>query len=71
MKFYQFGEEWEFYDLEKDPDELRNQYNNPMYADKIAEVKKELDRIREQYQDDSDVTEKPKQWQKEMRTPSL
>ena len=71
MKFYQFGEEWEFYDLENDPDELTNQYNNPEYADKIAEVRKELDRIRTHYEDDSDVSEKPKKWQEKMRTPSL
>ena len=71
MKFYQFGEEWEFYDLEKDPDELTNQYNNPDYADKIAEVRAELDRLRTAYQDDSNVAEKPKAWQAEMRTPAL
>ena len=63
MKFYQFGEEWEFYDLENDPDELTNQYNNPKYADKIAEVRTELDRLQTFYDDDSDVAEKPKAWQ--------
>ena len=71
MKFYQFGDEWEFYDLKNDPDELTNQYKNPAYANKIAEVRKEMDRLRKQYDDDSDVSEKPKAWQKEMRTPSL
>ena len=71
MKFYQFGEEWEFYDLENDPDELTNQYDNPAYAQQIADARKELERIRELYQDNSDVTEKPKEWQEEMRTPSL
>ena len=68
MKFYQFGEEWEFYDLENDPDELTNQYDNPAYAEKIADARKELERIRELYQDDTDVTEKPKEWQEKMRT---
>ena len=71
MKFYQFGDEWEFYDLKNDPDELTNQYKNPAYAGKIAEVRKELDRLQQQYDDDSDVSEKPKAWQEEMRTPSL
>ena len=71
MKFYQFGEEWEFYDLENDPDELTNQYDNPAYAQQIADARKELERIRELYQDNSDVTDKPKEWQEEMRTPSL
>jgi arylsulfatase A-like enzyme len=67
MRFYQF-DEWEFYDLEKDADELTNQYNNPAYSDKIAELKQELERLREQYDDDSDVAVKPKSWQIEMRT---
>ena len=71
MKFYQFGEEWEFYDLENDPDELTNQYNNPAYAEKIAEVRAELDRIRILYDDNTNVAEKPKEWQAEMRTPAL
>ena len=71
MKFYQFGEEWEFYDLANDPDELTNQYKNPAYADKIVEVRAELERVRTQYDDDSDVTEKPKAWQKKMRQPPL
>jgi len=71
MKFYQFGEEWEFYDLENDPDELTNQYNNPAYADKIAEVRAQLERLRSQYEDDSDVSEQPKAWQERMRSPAL
>jgi len=69
MRFYQF-DEWEFYDLEKDPDELNNEYNNPAYANQIAEVKTELDRLRQHYDDDSDVMVKPEQWQKKMRTPA-
>ena len=71
MKFYQFGEEWEFYDLANDPEELTNQYMNPAYADKIADVRAELERIRTQYDDDSDVTEKPEAWQKKMRQSPL
>ena len=68
MRFYQF-DEWEFYDLQQDPDELTNQYNNPDYADQIAEMKKELERLRTFYDDDSDVAVKPKQWQDEIRHP--
>ena len=66
MTFYQYGE-WEFYDLENDPDELTNQYNNPAYADQIAELKVELERLRKHYQDDSDVSLKPEEWQKKQR----
>ena len=69
MKFYEF-DEWEFYDLENDPDELTNQYNNPKYATQIAEMKVELERLRTHYADDSDVAVKPKKWQEEIRNPT-
>jgi len=66
MHFYQFGE-WEFYDLEADPDERQNQYNNPEYAEIIRQTRKELDRLRRYYEDDSDVSLKPEDWQKKVR----
>ena len=69
MKFYEF-DEWEFYDLENDPDELTNQYNNPAYADQIAEMKVELERLRKHYGDDSDVRVKPQEWQDNLRKPA-
>jgi arylsulfatase A-like enzyme len=67
MRFYQF-DEWEFYDLENDPDELTNQYNNAAYANQIADLKTELDRLRKHYDDDSDVSVQSKEWQTRMRT---
>ena len=69
MRFYQF-DEWEFYDLENDPDELTNQYNNPKYADKIAEMKTELERLRKHYDDDSDVSVQSQEWQDKLRKPA-
>jgi len=39
---------WEFYDLQADPHELVNQYDNPKYADLIAQLKEQLRRQREQ-----------------------
>ncbi|MFK8112983.1 MAG: sulfatase [Rubripirellula sp.] len=68
IRFYQF-DEWEFYDLVNDPDELTNQYNNPVYADQVAEMKTELERLRKQYDDDSDVAVQTAEWQNERRTP--
>ncbi|WP_339676046.1 sulfatase [Cyclobacterium marinum] len=38
---------WEFYDLEKDPREMNNLYGDPAYSDTIAELKKELKKLRE------------------------
>jgi len=67
MHFYQFGDEWEFYDLERDPDELTNAYGDPAYAEIIAETKKQLKDLQEYYEDDSDFSEKPEAWQKEVR----
>ena len=43
------GEEWEFYDLEKDPSEMKNLYSSPEHADRIADLKKELQRLRTYY----------------------
>ena len=46
INFYNLAE-WEFFDLESDPSEMSSQYTNPEYADKIAEMKEELARLRE------------------------
>ncbi|MDO6438264.1 sulfatase [Cyclobacterium sp. 1_MG-2023] len=39
---------WEFYDLEKDPKEMNNLYGDPAYSDTIAELKKELKKLRKE-----------------------
>ena len=33
---------WEFYDLQNDPKELKNAYDEPQYAEIIKNLKKEL-----------------------------
>lgn len=38
--------EWELFDLEKDPHELRNVYDDPAYADVAQQLKAELHRLR-------------------------
>jgi len=43
--FYTLGE-WEFYDLEKDPQEMQSQYDNPAYAEQVKALKEELERLR-------------------------
>ena len=68
IHFYQF-DEWEFYDLETDPDELQNRYEHADYADEIATMKVELERLRAEYQDDSDVAELPAEEQQQLRSP--
>jgi len=43
------GEEWEFYDLKTDPNEMKSIYSNPEQKNQIAKMKKELQRLRKQY----------------------
>jgi arylsulfatase A-like enzyme len=50
---------WELFDLEKDPQELKSVYDDPAYATVVAELKKELTRLKEQYKDDGTVVEFP------------
>jgi len=42
---------WEFYDLEKDPKEINNSYNNPEYKEVIKSMKAELLRQKAHYKD--------------------
>ena len=39
-------DEWELFDLQKDPQELRNVYSDPAYAIVVADLKRELNRLR-------------------------
>jgi arylsulfatase A-like enzyme len=39
-------DEWELFDREKDPHELRSVYNDPTYASLVADLKRELERLR-------------------------
>ena len=62
MQIYEFGQ-WEFYDLETDPDEKTNQYSNPDYQDQVAMMKTELERLRVLYQDDTVTPARSTDWQ--------
>ena len=42
-------DEWELYDLKRDPHEMRNLYGNPFYEDITARLKEELKALRIQY----------------------
>jgi len=43
--------EWELFDLERDPQEMNNVYNNPEYAEVVADLKEELHRLQTQVGD--------------------
>lgn len=49
MNFYDL-EEWELYDLKKDPQEMKNQYENPEYAKVVERLHRELETLRGQYE---------------------
>ncbi len=51
IQYYSEGNYWELFDLEKDPDELRNVYTDPAYASVVRNLKSELQRLRREYKD--------------------
>jgi len=51
VHFYEL-EEWELYDLEADPHELRSVFDDPAYAAVRKEMKAELRRLQEHYRDE-------------------
>jgi arylsulfatase A-like enzyme len=52
IHYYRLNE-WELFDLRKDPDEMQNVYANASYSGVVTELKTELERLRKQY----DVTD--------------
>ena len=67
IHFYQFGNEWEMYDLEEDPDELTNIYGKSSKETLQKDLKKQLVAIRKFYDDNTDVSEKSDEWKKKVR----
>jgi arylsulfatase A-like enzyme len=51
IHFYYNIDEWELYDLAKDPREMNNIYGDASYADIVKELKAELKRLRTKYKD--------------------
>ena len=44
--------QWELYDLQKDPGEMHNVYSDPRYAKMVEQLKKELNRLKKEMKDD-------------------
>jgi arylsulfatase A-like enzyme len=51
IHFYDDINEWEFYDLEKDPSEMKNLYGNPSFSVEIEKMKNDLKNLIVQYDD--------------------
>ena len=56
--FYYDVDEWELYDRKKDPYEMNNVYDNPAYAEVVAELKERLKDLREKYRDSKELDQK-------------
>ena len=67
IHFYQFGNEWEMYDLKEDPDELTNIYGRADKKSLQTDLEQQLKAIRKFYDDNSDVSEKPDEWKNKVR----
>jgi len=51
IHFYYDVDEWELYDLEKDPQEMKSVYDDPAYSEVRASLYKKLDELRVKYKD--------------------
>jgi len=51
LVFFYNSNEWELFDLQKDPKQLRSVYDDPAYAHEVVELKAELARLRKLYRD--------------------
>ena len=66
IHFYYDIDVWELYDLQEDPNELSNIYEDPDQSDLIASLKEELKRLQIQYGDDISLEEMRKETDKGM-----
>ncbi len=51
IHFYKNIDAWELYDLETDPDELTNLYENRSYGDVVEDLKAKLKKLQQKYGD--------------------
>jgi arylsulfatase A-like enzyme len=56
--FYYDVDEWELYDRLKDPQEMKNVYSDPEYAQTVKTLKEELANLRVKYKDSSALDQK-------------
>ena len=58
MHFYYDIDEWEMYDLQTDPSEMKNIYNDPEYKEVREMLHKRLEDLRKQYGDSDEMNDK-------------
>jgi len=52
IRFYGELDEWELYDLKKDPTEMKNVIDDPSYSKVVLKMRRELERLRTYYKDE-------------------
>ena len=57
VHYYFDVDEWELIDRIKDPQELRNVYNDPAYAPVVTELHRKLEALRKQYGDSAEISQ--------------
>ncbi len=57
IHFYYDVDEWELYDREKDPQELKNVIDDPAYATIVADLKVQLEELRVKYKDNDELNQ--------------
>ncbi len=55
VHFYDDIDEWELYDRKKDTQEMKNVYDDPAYADVVADLSQKLADLRVQYKDSEEL----------------
>jgi arylsulfatase A-like enzyme len=58
VHYYYDVDEWELYDRKKDPQEMKNVYEDPAYAEITARLHKELNALRVEYKDSPELDKK-------------
>lgn len=57
IHYYFVEDQWELIDRVKDPQELKNVYDDPAYAETRADLHKRLDELRVKYKDSSELSQ--------------
>jgi len=60
IHFYDDIDQWELFDLQKDPHELNNVYDDPKYAKVVKKLKARIKELQKQYDDNTAVAAKLK-----------
>ena len=58
IHYYYDIESWELFDLEKDPEEMQNVYDDPAYAEIQEKLHQQLEDLRVQYGDNDDLNQR-------------